>query len=100
MAKGRHIDSDERLHLAGRLAGIVTRTDLIQGLERGVDAAVSQVMTPDPLSVRAQDTAAVAAGKQPAAKSQQTVNARAWRKGAKQDMSELILVPGCRRLTR
>ena len=44
------------------LAGIVTRTDLIQGLEQGVEATVSQVMTQDPLSVRAQDTAAVAAG--------------------------------------
>jgi NADH dehydrogenase len=44
------------------LAGIVTRTDLIKGLEKGLQATVSQVMTSDPLSVRSHDTAAVAAG--------------------------------------
>lgn len=44
------------------LEGIVTRTDLIQGLEKGLEACVADVMTPNPLSVRGSDSTAVAAG--------------------------------------
>ena len=44
-----------------RLAGIITRTDLIRGLDQGVEVQVKELMSVEPLAVCLDDAATIAA---------------------------------------
>lgn len=44
-----------------RLSSIITRTDLIRGLDQGTEARVGDLMSAEPLAVCADDTATIAA---------------------------------------